>query len=268
MRRLPYIIALLALIISCSPSPVNIYSGDGDDGGDGGDGGPKTVSISELKSYYKGSTHQIIDDLTVEAIIVANDIMGELDGRMVIQDSSGGIEVYIDSDEIYNSYPINNTITLNCSGLWFASRGGDYGAVVMGAYPTSYDVVDGVSLTQFASRVSSIEECSTALNPSRYTLSEIGVELVSSCIIIESLVFAEGDPWDSLFDYDQYTEYGYCRRTMECQLSGETIELYIPTTINYSTVPLMIFDNYEGSYYVLLDRYAGNYSIQLINMGN
>ncbi len=257
MRAILYIAALI--ITACSsPKPENIYSEQSIE---------SITTIMDLKSHYLGSTHQITEDLIIQGRVTANDMFGELDGRIVLQDDSGGIEVYIDGDDLHSSYPLNNTLTLNCSGLWFASRGDSYGALVMGDYPTSYDPVDGISSQRLSARLISNETDETTYTPNRYTLSQISTSLISSCIILESIKFQDVDTNESLLDYDQYDELGYCRRTMECMTSGLTIELYIPYTLDYRNVTIAQIENYDNSYYVLVDRYNGYYSIQLIGMG-
>ena len=256
-------IVYLALLLGCSsPSPTNIFDSDG------GSALDNTISISELKSYYLGSTHQITDDIRISARVVATDMYGELEGRMVLQDDSGGIEIYIDEENLFESYQLYSYITINCSGLWLASRGGTNGTLVMGSYPTAYDPVDGLSTSQFEARILEYKTSSEAYNFTKCTLSELSTSLLSSCVVMQSLSFVDVDSYDTLFDYDQYEELGYCRRTMMCQLTDRTIDLYIPETISYPDIPLLAIEKSSGEYLVLVDRYTSQYSIQLVNMGS
>ncbi len=255
------ILISISLLGCSSPTPTNIYAGDGEVTLE------SRVSISELKSHYLGSTHQIMDDLIIEARVVATDMFGELEGRMVLQDDSGGIEVYVDGESLYESYQLYSYITLNCSGLWLASRGGSNGALVMGDYPTAYDPVDAISSSMFETRVLAYKSSDEAYEYKSYNLSDISTALISSCVVMQSLQFVDVESYETLFDYDQYDELGYCRRSMECQKSGLTIDLYIPKTVSYANIPISMIEDVDGDYLVLIDRYYSSYSIQLINMG-
>lgn len=253
---------ILILLYGCkSPTPTNIFEDED------GSSTYSTITISELKAKYLGSTHQIVDDIFIDATVVATDMFGELEGRMVLQDDSGGIEVYIDEERLYESYQLYSVITLNCSGLWLASRGGSNGTLVMGSYPTSYDPVDGISSTQFDARVIEYQIGKNTYDYNYYHLSDLSTSLISSCVVMQSLSFTDVDSNETLFDYDQYDELGYCRRTMECQQSGLTIDLYIPDTIVYPNLSISQIEDANGNYLVLIDRYASNYSIQLVGMG-
>ena len=133
----------------------------------------------------------------------------------------------------------------------------------MGDYPTTYDVVDKIEASNFATRVLSYKPDN--FTPKSYTLSELNESLVSSSFIIESIQFIDIDANAPLFDHDQYEEHGYCRRTMECLLSGERIPLNTPSSLSYRDVPFFLIE--RDNYLVTLDRYAGKYSLQLVGMG-
>lgn len=259
MKRILSILTL-SLLISCNIEPTDIF--DEDNGGSGA----AEVTVMELKSLYRTSTQQIVEDITIEGLVVANDMFGEFCNRIFIQDESGGIEIYVDGDELFNDYPLYNRVKIYCSGLWLAKRGGSDGTLVMGDYPTSYDVVDMISTTNFTTRIQSNATSSEPFTPESYTLSEIDESLVSSSFVIESLRFVDVESFDSLFDYEQYDEYGYCRRTLECELSGESIGLYLPSTLSYRDVVISLIE--RDRYLVILDRYYGSYTLQLVGMGS
>lgn len=268
-RTLSLLAICIALLLGCSsPNPTNIYSNNINGDGNGSSSLANTLSISELKSYYLGSTHQITDDIRISARVVATDMFGELEGRMVLQDDSGGIEIYIDQEKLYESYQLYSYITINCTGLWLASRGGSNGTLVMGAYPSAYDPVDGLSSTQFETCLVEYKTADEAYEYKFCTLSDLSTSLISSCVVMQSLEFVDADSDETLFDYEQYEELSYCRRTMVCQQSGVTIDLYIPDTIVYPDVSISQIERSSGNYLVLIDRYTSQYSIQLIGMGN
>lgn len=53
----------------------------------------------------------------VKAVVVSSDEGGNCYKYLTIQDETGGIEISIDRNSLYNDYPVGQTIYLNCNGL-------------------------------------------------------------------------------------------------------------------------------------------------------
>ncbi len=84
-------------------------------------------SISVLKSkYVTGKFVDITDDFLIHATIVADDRSGNFYKTIVIQDSTGGIELKLNNTGLYNNYPIGMKIGLKCKGLTI----GDYNGLI------------------------------------------------------------------------------------------------------------------------------------------
>ncbi len=85
-------------------------------------------SIAELKSkYVPGQFITILNDLLIHAIVVADDKSGNFYKTIVIQDSTGGIELKINrSAGLYTDYPVGMKIGLKCKGLTI----GDYNGLI------------------------------------------------------------------------------------------------------------------------------------------
>lgn len=84
-------------------------------------------SIAELKSrYVSGSFVDINDDLLIHAIVVADDRSGNFYKTLVIQDSTGGIELKLNRTGLYSAFPVGMKIGLKCKGLTI----GDYNGLI------------------------------------------------------------------------------------------------------------------------------------------
>ncbi len=84
-------------------------------------------SIAELKSYYvSGQFVTIPADLRIHAVVVADDRSGNFYKTIVIQDSTGGIELKINQTGIYSSFPIGMKVGIKCKGLTL----GDYNGLI------------------------------------------------------------------------------------------------------------------------------------------
>lgn len=59
-----------------------------------GDGTARHVSIAYLKSLCRGVLHPVTEDLWIEGCVVGNDLYGEFPDALVVEDESGGIEVF------------------------------------------------------------------------------------------------------------------------------------------------------------------------------
>lgn len=92
-----------------------------------------TVTIAELKSVYPGellkltsTTFYQIDSVIIEGIVVSDDKQGNFYKSIVLQDATGGIEVKLDKNSLYNDYPRGQRVVVYCNDLYL----GDYGGLI------------------------------------------------------------------------------------------------------------------------------------------
>ncbi len=78
-----------------------------------------THTIAQLKqipSYTK-----IEEEVTIAGIVVMNDRSGNYFRKLVLQDSSGGIELLVDANYLYHDYPLGRKIYVQCKGLFLGA---------------------------------------------------------------------------------------------------------------------------------------------------
>lgn len=88
---------------------------------------PVNATIADLKAkHVLGQYEEITEDLTVAALVVSNDEAGNFFKQLVVQDSSGGIEIRIDVTDLHAIYPVGRKIYIKAKGLWL----GDYNGLI------------------------------------------------------------------------------------------------------------------------------------------
>lgn len=92
---------------------------------------PVSHSIALLKSMnglydYRngGDTTLIQDSVVISGIVTANDKSGNLYKSIVVEDSSGAIQLLIDGYSLYASYPVGRKLYVRCAGLMLGYNGG------------------------------------------------------------------------------------------------------------------------------------------------
>lgn len=120
-----------------------------------------THTIAQLVFMYNPGSEKPVElglvngrEIIIEGRVASSDKEGNVYKSLYIQDATGGLEVKIGKNGLYNDYKPGQTIYVNCTGLWLGmygykerndrySRGG-YGMVQLGAkdpsgtYETSY----------------------------------------------------------------------------------------------------------------------------------
>ncbi len=268
------LLALMALLLvaSCSPSPSgNPYSSDEEYSDNGGNdyeddsnndnndtwvGGTK--SIAYLKSLYAGSNAKLIESFTIEGVVTANDIRGEFIDAIVVEDSSGAIEIAIDNDSTASDYMIGTTVAIICNNLYLGSR---YGTLVLGCEPEDDEVVGALGSSEYGWRI--IDQ-NVMVRPSATlcTIAELTSSMTSCYIQLKSL---------SVISDEQYyctlnSETGRRESTIHTleDEQGNEISLYVPSTVDYNSVSLPAN---RFNIYAILEGSGSYYSLRIIDHG-
>lgn len=62
----------------------------------------------------------------VKAVVVSSDESGNCYKYLTLQDKTGGIEIAIDKNYLFNDYPVGQIVYLNCDGLVVGDNNGNY----------------------------------------------------------------------------------------------------------------------------------------------
>lgn len=90
-------------------------------------GDEKVITIAEYKDKFKKvpKEGQIIEDnLAIRAVVVGNDVSGNIYKQIYVQDATGGISIGIDQNNISNDYQVGQEVFIKLQGLAATSYGG------------------------------------------------------------------------------------------------------------------------------------------------
>lgn len=92
-----------------------------------------TNSIAELKAMHAlGDLEEIKQDIVVSGLVISDDEAGNFFRQILIEDSTGGIEIRVDATNLHTEYPTGRRIFVKCRGLWL----GDFNNLIqLGAHP-------------------------------------------------------------------------------------------------------------------------------------
>ncbi len=77
------------------------------------------TTIADLKAMHNtaGAIDLITSDIIISGIVVADDKSGNLYKQLFIQDETGGLQIMLDANSLYGTYPVGRKIFIKCNGL-------------------------------------------------------------------------------------------------------------------------------------------------------
>jgi len=174
-------------------------------GGDGQDI-PTNTSIKTLKGLHAldGGFDLITNDLVIGGTVVMDDRSGNYYKTIVIQDSTGGIEVKFSNGYLYNRYPVGRKIYIRCNGLMLT----DYndlpqligGVVVENGQSTDVGITENQERTQVVRGF-----LGAAPVPKVVSISQITASHISTLITLEDVEFVKADSAQTWADVPSLT---------------------------------------------------------------
>lgn len=83
---------------------------------------PVTHTIAQLVNMPQ--LRVLHQDIVVSGIVAMDDRSGNYYKKLVVQDETGGIEINLDQNNIYNDYPVGRKVYILCKGLTLGNNGG------------------------------------------------------------------------------------------------------------------------------------------------
>lgn len=193
---LSFALLLATLFIACVKT-------DFDDPPVGGDGQdiPTNTSIRDLKKLHltSGTYDKIAGDLVIGGIVVMDDRSGNYYKTVVIQDSTGGIEVKFNDGYIYNRYPLGRKIYIRCKDLILT----DYNGLTQltGSTIQENGVPTDLGITELQEREKIVKGFLGATPaPRNIGLNQLSKDLVSTLVEIDDVQFVTCDAGKSYAD--------------------------------------------------------------------
>lgn len=147
------------------------------------------TTIAQLKALYKSGPVKIEKDIVIGGQVVSDDRSGNVYKSIYIQDATGGIELKIGKNALYNDYKLGQWVYVKCGGL---TLGAYYGMIQLGyadptgEYETSYIEVQYIIDTHiFRGKID------TPLQPKKVAAADLLKEENIGCYVeLDSLTYA------------------------------------------------------------------------------
>jgi hypothetical protein len=222
------------------------------------------TTIAELKARHTvmGAFDQIVsdEDIIIRGIVIGDDRSGNLYKTMVIQDATGGIQVLLDLNNFYNSYPIGREVFIKCNGLYLSDYAGLIqigGGIQAGTRPSLSDIP--------AARVGNVIFKGTLNNevtPATVTVGQLGTSMqnkyISTLVKLEGFRFAAADFGKTFASAGVTSPSAASYDLYRCDnLTSSDIEVRTSNYSNFASVPL---PQGVGSITAIYTIFAGSFS--------
>jgi hypothetical protein len=84
------------------------------------------TSIAALKATHtsSGAYNLITTDVIISGVVVADDKSGNFYKQLYIEDATGGLQILLDANSLYGSFPVGRKIFIKCNGLCISDYNG------------------------------------------------------------------------------------------------------------------------------------------------
>ncbi|MBK7433646.1 MAG: choice-of-anchor J domain-containing protein [Chitinophagaceae bacterium] len=199
------------------------------------------TTIETLKAMHTvaGAYDIITTDMVISGVVVADDKSGNFYKQLYIQDATGGLQILLDANSLYGTYPVGRRIFIKCKGLCIS----DYnGTMELGVKAT----VGGLP---------SVEGIPGNLISNYIVGGSINNPVVPTVVTLNQLTTGMQDKYlGTLIQLDGY-EF------------GDTTVTYSDTSAYKSTVNLDI-KNCSGSTVIIRTSAYANFAAQRVARGN
>lgn len=228
-------------------------------GGDSLRYGGNTASIASLKELYRGEPRLISEDIVVSGRIVSSDQRGNYFKSIVVEDSTGGIEVMVDMERLFTRFFYGDCMRIVCCGLWLGEYGGllQLGAAPAGGYEVSRIPHDRIT------RHLSSQGDGRAPRPQPTTAGGAGSCGLNTFVSLRGVRFAEAEEGLSWCDAAEGGYRSTVRHLVDSR--GDTLQVYTLGSALFAGQPLPRGELYaEG----ILSGFGGRRQLRVVFESN
>lgn len=245
--RLMVITTLLLALMACNRVVVPYIDGDIT---------PPTTTIDGLKQMLGSAQSTVIkDDVVVQGRVTSSDREGNFYRALIVEDSSGALELLVGAYDLYALYPEGLQVSLNLKGC---AMDYDYGVLRVGRKAHEYDSynVTYISTRQDIARIIERSNDVERIEPRQSVIAELSKEECGELIRIEDLELRHTTSIDTLqgMTLSDATWQGYA---LFFDAKGDSIAVYTSpyarfAKSNIPTTPIAItgilqYGKYNGA---------------------
>ena len=215
-------------------------------------------TVAYLKSLCDGrSSVTVTQDITIRGFITANDLYGEFDRTIVVEDPSGGIAIAAGHPSLADDYPFGAIAVVRCNGLTLCNYGGK---IELGAEAGDYgaETIPREELPRYI-RITLPEE-GEKHRAAPLTFGEVSARHIDTRVRFDGVRFADaGKTW---CDTDPETGRTVATERVIVDAQGNEFTVRSAATCAYAKEPL---PSGTGSLYGIIDYFAGKYTLRVTN---
>ena len=212
------------------------------------DGAPSNITIAGFREEYaqKPSPTLIEDDLVMKAVVIGNDISGNIYRQLYISDGSGAINIGIEQNSVFATHRVGQELYLHLKGFSSVIYGGE---LQIGYSGTN---ANRIPWQIYKDHVffDGIHDPNNAL-PVEVTISQLTVEMVNRLVELSDVSFINGGK-------NNFTTGN--NTTDETIIDGENNRLIVRTS-SYSDFANDPLPDGKGTLTGILGRYNGNWQL-------
>lgn len=215
-------------------------------------------TVAYLKSLCDGrSSVAVTQDITIRGFITGNDLYGEFDRTLVVEDASGGIQIAAGDSSLADDYPFGAIATVRCNGLVLCNYGGK---IELGSAAGDYgaEAIPQEELSRYI-RVSLPGE-GEKHRAAPLTFEEVGARRIDTRVRFDNVRFA--DPGATWCDTDPETGRTVATERTILDAGGREFTVRSAATCAYAKEPV---PSGTGSLYGIIDYFAGKYTLRVTN---
>ncbi len=217
-------------------------------------------SISYVKGLYNGYSYYIATDIIIEGVVTANNAFGEFPSGIVIEDSSGAIEVLCGIDCVTYGFVVGATVRVVCSGLYIGSVGG---MLSIGGAPHEQTPTTPLSREEVTSHVRICDDEIVERIPALRRIAELQPSDILRYVEIRGVHFVMTDDSSPTF-CSRDEESGMTQHTTHVieDEQGEQISISVHREVEYADelIPLGTID-----IAAIVEYFNGEYSLRIVN---
>lgn len=245
MRRIALYISIVLLFVGCNDEDGVEHSYN---------------SIASLWSYVERGTMPLTEDIYLCGYVVANDKLNELRGAIVVADSSGGVVVEVDMEDVDRHFPLYSRVEVRCSGLWLANVGPK---LLLGAEPASSSVVDDIPASMVGNYLSLLPHNEDTPSLRTCNVAELGYRDILSRVVVSNLRLVDDEVGLCWTDLDTLTGRRITTVRHLCQ-DGDTLRVVVDGDCRYASEYIPATDLRLSG---ILDWYQADVALRIINHG-
>jgi hypothetical protein len=151
------------------------------------------TTIAGLKALHTtgGAYDVITTDRIISGVVVANDKSGNLYKQLFIQDSTGGLQILLDANSLYGTYPVGRKIFIRCKNLCISDYNGtmQLGVKALVSGLTSLEAIPGSLISNYVVAGS----INNPVTPKVVTVAQLGTGMqdkyIGSLIQLDNFAF-------------------------------------------------------------------------------